>query len=68
MNDKPPLQRFLVRKGTKDFMVWDRDTRGPAKLRNDMLAIGLALEEAVRLRDQLAENAPPTRYNKTDPL
>ena len=32
MIDKPLLPHFLVRQGTRDYMVYDRFTPGPAKL------------------------------------
>ncbi len=47
-----PLPRFMVRQGTRDFMVWDRERRGPAQINNRSM-IGLAKEEADILRDQL---------------
>jgi hypothetical protein len=32
MTDEPHLPRFLVRRGAKrDWMVWDRQTKGPAE-------------------------------------
>jgi hypothetical protein len=32
MTDEPQLPRFVVRRGAwRDWMVWDRHTKGPAK-------------------------------------
>ena len=57
MIDKPLLPHFLFRQGTRDYMVYDRFTPGPAKL-GGAPAIGLPQEEAIRLRDWLAEHPP----------
>jgi hypothetical protein len=47
-----PLPRFMVRRGSRGYMVWDRVLRGPAQI-NGRLLIGLAKEEADEIRDQL---------------
>jgi hypothetical protein len=52
MSDADVLPRFMVRRGTTDFMVWDRDRRGPATINNRSMT-RLAKEEADALRDQL---------------
>lgn len=67
MSDKPVPPRFLVRQGTKDFMVYDRETRGPA-IRGRIPAIGLSREEADRLRDWLIENPPAPQENDPQDL
>jgi hypothetical protein len=67
MSDKLVPARFLVRQGTKEFMVYDRETRGPA-MRGRTPAIGLSREEADRLRDWLVEHPPaPQENNPQDP-
>ena len=67
MIDKPLLPRFLVRQGTRDSMVYDRYTHGPAKL-GGAPAIGLPREEAIRLRDWLAVHPPVVQENKLQGL
>jgi len=53
MTDDPRLPRFLVRRGAwRDWMVWDRHTKGPAML-DGRLAIGLAEDDAREIRDVL---------------
>ena len=54
MNDKAPTPRFIVRQGPKNFMVYDRAARGPARMTSDRLAVGLSKGDAETLRDQLA--------------
>jgi hypothetical protein len=51
MND-PALPRYLVRRGIRDWMVWDREIRSPAKLRGAQ-AIGLTEERAHEIRYEL---------------
>jgi hypothetical protein len=53
MTDEPQLPRFVVRRGAwRDWMVWDRHTKGPAKL-DGRLAIGLAEDDAREIKDVL---------------
>jgi hypothetical protein len=54
MSDRRPPSRFLVRRGTTGYMVWDRERRGPAEINNRRIT-RLAKEEADALRDQLEE-------------
>jgi hypothetical protein len=49
----PP--RFIVRQGTRDLMVWDRERKGPAMF-NGHHATGLIEWQAKQIKDQL------TRY------
>jgi hypothetical protein len=56
MTDDPPdLPRYLVRAGHHGRMVWDRQTRGPAKIAGRVI-IGLTEERALRLRDELTQH------------
>jgi hypothetical protein len=55
MTDEPHLPRFLVRRGAwRDWMVWDRHTKGPAML-DGRLAIGLAEDDAREIKDVLTK-------------
>ena len=48
MTDEPHLPRFLVRRGAKrDWMVWDRHTKGPAEYQGH-LVVGLAAKQCPR--------------------
>jgi hypothetical protein len=48
----PASPRYLVRRGIRDWMVWDRQTRSPAMLRGTP-AIGLTEERAHEIRNEL---------------
>jgi hypothetical protein len=48
------VERYLVRKGTSGWMVWDRQKRGPARF-NGHLEIGLTEEQARETMDQLTK-------------
>ena len=53
MTDESYLPRFLVRRGAgRDWMVWDRHTKGPAML-DGRLATGLAEDDAREIKDEL---------------
>jgi len=53
MTDETHLPRFLVRRGARgDWMVWDRHTKGPAKL-DGRLAVELAEDDAREIKDVL---------------
>jgi hypothetical protein len=55
MTDEPQLPRFVVRRGAwRDWMVWDRHTKGPAML-DGRLAIGLAEDDAREIKDVLTK-------------
>lgn len=56
MNNTSTSRRFLVREGLKDFMVWDRDTHGPA-LVDGRPVVGFSREHAIKIRDALNEPA-----------
>jgi len=59
MTDKPSPPRFLVRRGARgDFMVWDRQAKGPAKLEG-RLAVGLTEEAAREINDVLIKIYTP---------
>jgi broad specificity phosphatase PhoE len=55
MTDEPHLPRFLVRHGATNWMVWDRQTKGPAKYQ-DNPAVGLAEKQAREMADELTRN------------
>jgi len=50
------VTRYLVRRGTKDWMVWDRHDGGPARLEGGRPAVGLTEERAREIRDELNKN------------
>jgi hypothetical protein len=53
MTDEPPFSpRFLVRQGTRGWMVWDRHAKGPAQFHGRQ-AVGLAEERAREIMDAL---------------
>jgi hypothetical protein len=54
MSDKLSPPRFMVRKGTRGFMVWDRDRKGPATF-NGYPATDLTEEQANEIKTQLSE-------------
>jgi hypothetical protein len=55
MIDEPHLPRFLVRRGARrGWMVWDRDTKGPAKHQGH-LAVGLSEDDARAIKDELTK-------------
>jgi hypothetical protein len=56
MTEQSPLARYLVRKGTRDWMVWDREAKAPAMLRG-RLAIRLSEERAREIKDELIKIA-----------
>jgi hypothetical protein len=47
-------QRLIVRQGTIGWMVYDRERKGPALLRNGYWAEKLSREEAERIKCLLA--------------
>ena len=58
MNDTPsPLARFIVRKGSTDWMVYDRKLKGPAQLKkNGSFAEKLTKEEAEHVKQVLTDD------------
>jgi hypothetical protein len=55
MTDEPHLPRFLVRRGNRGWMVWDRQTKGPAKyLRNP--TVDLTEDRAREIKDRLTKH------------
>ena len=50
------LTRYLVRMGSKGWMVWDRHARAPARLEGGRPVIGLTEEQAREIRDELTKN------------
>jgi hypothetical protein len=52
MTGEPSPPRFMVRQGTRGFMVWDRDCKGPAMF-DGYLAIGLSEWQANQIKEQL---------------
>ncbi|MDA9474849.1 hypothetical protein XI03_10135 [Bradyrhizobium sp. CCBAU 65884] len=52
----PPQQpRFLVRMGTTGWMVYDRERKGPALLRDHTLAEKLSQDRAEQMRQALVD-------------
>ena len=55
MTDEPHLPRFLVRRGAKrDWMVWDRQTKGPAKYQGHMV-VESPENQARKIADELTK-------------
>ena len=55
MTDEPHLPRFLVRRGAgRGWMVWDRQTKGPAKYQGH-LVVGLPEEQARKIAVELTK-------------
>jgi hypothetical protein len=52
----PCLTRYLVRMGSKGWMVWDRHARAPARLEGGRPVIELTEEQAREIRDELNKN------------
>ncbi|MGY4479160.1 hypothetical protein [Bradyrhizobium sp. USDA 3364] len=57
MTHTAPLQaRFVVRKGTIDWMVYDRELKGPAQLKKDgRFAEKLTKEQAEQVKQVLTD-------------
>ncbi len=56
VNGAAILTRYLVRMGSKGWMVWDRQARAPARLgRDGRPVIGLTEEQAREIRDELTK-------------
>jgi hypothetical protein len=53
-SDPSYVERYLVRKGSRGWMVWDRQKRGPAEF-GGRLEIGLTEEQAREAKDQLTK-------------
>ena len=51
------LARYLVRKGSAGWMVWDRHARAPARLEEGRPAIGLTEEQAREIKDKLTKKS-----------
>jgi hypothetical protein len=51
------LKRYLVRKGSTGWMVWDRHARAPARLEEGRPAIGLTEEQAREIKDELTKKS-----------
>jgi hypothetical protein len=47
------LARYLVRKGTTGWMVWDRHAREPARLEEGRPAVRLTEKQAQKIKDEL---------------
>jgi hypothetical protein len=54
MTDEPAVSRFVLRKGAlpDHWMIWDRETRGPAKLDRG-IAARLSEEQARQMLEHL---------------
>jgi hypothetical protein len=66
MSDEADLPRFLVRRGaTRDWMVWDRHTKGPARYQGH-LVVGLSED----VRGQVIGNplSVPRWYDREVPM
>nr|WP_035681564.1 hypothetical protein [Bradyrhizobium liaoningense] len=54
VNYMAPIQaRFLVRRGSVDWMVYDRDRKGAAQLKDYSLAEKLTKEQAEQIKQRL---------------
>ncbi|WP_249147543.1 hypothetical protein [Bradyrhizobium jicamae] len=52
----PPPARFLVRRGSTDWMVYDRERKGPAQLKKDgRFAQNLTREQAEQVKQALTD-------------
>jgi hypothetical protein len=57
LNDTPPLHaRFIVRLGSAGWMVYDRERKGPALLKNGTLAEKLTKEQAAHVKQMLTDS------------
>jgi hypothetical protein len=55
MTTELPFPRVPIRLGARrDWMVWDRQTKGPAKYFGNP-AVGLAKEDALEMLDELTK-------------
>jgi hypothetical protein len=53
MTDHPPdLPRYLIGTGLRGWMVWDRQSKGPARFQGRQ-AIGLTEEQAREIKEEL---------------
>ncbi|MGY4602831.1 hypothetical protein ACVW16_001243 [Bradyrhizobium sp. USDA 4474] len=56
-NTQPPGPRFIVRKGSVDWMVYDRELKRPAQLGKDgRFGERLTKEEAEQLKQKLMDD------------
>jgi len=46
------LPRYVIRRGTRGFMVWDREAKGPATF-NGYRAVGLTEWQANEIKNEL---------------
>jgi hypothetical protein len=53
-NELPQVERYVVRKGTHGWMVWDRDARGPAKVAGRAMT-GFTEEQAREVKAKLTK-------------
>jgi hypothetical protein len=51
------LTRYLVRKGSIGWMVWDRHARAPARLEEGRPATGLTEEQAREIKAELTKKS-----------
>jgi hypothetical protein len=57
MSGKPSPDRFVIRRAATDqFMVWDRESEGPAMF-NGHPAVGLTEAQAAEIKGQLVKNS-----------
>ena len=57
MSGKPSPGRFMIRRAATDgFMVWDRESKGPAMF-NGHSAVGLTEAQAAEIKSQLVNNS-----------
>ncbi|MGF6313426.1 hypothetical protein ABIB82_007574 [Bradyrhizobium sp. i1.8.4] len=53
----PPKARFLVRRGSTDWMVYDRELKGPAQLEKDgRFAEKLTKDQAEHIKQMLTDS------------
>ncbi|GKQ51061.1 hypothetical protein BRSPCE3_19160 [Bradyrhizobium sp. Ce-3] len=60
MHSAPAQTRFVVRRGSTDWMVYDRELKGPAQLKKDgRFAEKLSKEQAEQVKQLLTEALKP---------
>ncbi|MCC8942962.1 hypothetical protein H8A99_42785 [Bradyrhizobium sp. Arg68] len=68
LSQAPPRQaRFVVRTGGTGWMVYDRERKGPAFLKNAGFAEKLTKEQAEQLKRALTDAVTPTNTGKPRP-
>ena len=67
MSDKaPPAPRFLVRQGSKGWMVYDRERKAPALVGTDP-AVNLTKQQADQIKLTLSEDIGKLPHTRVSP-